>query len=230
MKKILLIFGANGALGSGVTKVLSSKDYGKIHLFDFKFADITDDGKTKKHIVKDLSVEENVKEAFANVKPDKNTVFFLFSTVGGFAGGKKIWESDVEEWNKMMQINLNTSYLLAKHFSLLVKNSHSGSLCFTAAYTGLYPEEGKAAYGTSKAALVHLVKTLAEEGKAINLSANAIAPYIIDTPANREWMKDANYDSWMKPDEIAELIQLLFSNYYFVTSNIIKLKHRFSIT
>jgi NAD(P)-dependent dehydrogenase (short-subunit alcohol dehydrogenase family) len=130
----------------------------------------------------------------------------------------------------MMQMNLNTSYQIAKHFSLLVKNSHSGSICLTAAYTGLFPEEGKAAYGTSKAALVHFVKTLAKEGKDINLSANAIAPYIIDTPANRAWMKEANYDSWMKPGEIAELIHLLFSNYYFVTGNIIQLKHRFSIS
>ncbi len=229
MKKVLLIFGAEGALGSGVSKVLSSKDYDKIHLFDFKFKDNTEDEITKKHIVKDLSVEQNVASSFGNVKPDKNTAFFLFSTVGGFAGGKMIWESNVEEWNKMMQINLNTSYQLAKYFSLLVKDSHSGSICFTTAFTGLFAEERKAAYGTSKAALVQLVKTLAEEGKTINLSANAIAPYIIDTPANREWMKDANYDSWMKPEEIAELIYLLFSNYYFVTGNIIKLKYRFSI-
>ena len=230
MKKVLLIFGSDGAFGSGVSKVLSSKDYDDIHLFDFSFKDDTEDEIIKKHIIKDLSVDENVKDAFANVKPDKHTAFFLFSTVGGFAGGKKIWESDANEWDKMMQMNLNTSYQIAKHFSLLVKNSHSGSICLTAAYTGLFPEEGKAAYGASKAALIHFVKTLAEEGKDINLSANAVAPYIIDTPANRGWMKDANYDSWMKPEEIAESIHLLFSNYYFVSGNIIKLKHRFSIS
>jgi NAD(P)-dependent dehydrogenase (short-subunit alcohol dehydrogenase family) len=229
MKKELLIFGSEGALGSGVSKVLTSKDFDQIHLFDFKFKDPHGDDKIKKHIINDLSGEDNVKEAFAKVKPDKNTAFFLFSTVGGFAGGSKIWESDVEEWNKMMQMNFNASYQIAKHFSLLVKDSHSGSICLTAAYTGLFPEEGKAAYGTSKAALVYFVKTLAAEGKAINLSANAIAPYIIDTLSNREWMQDANYDSWMKPEEIAELIHLLFSNYYFVTGNIIKLTHRFSI-
>ncbi|UCH65954.1 MAG: hypothetical protein JSW63_02125, partial [Ignavibacterium sp.] len=94
MKKELLIFGSEGALGSRVSKVLTSKDYDKIHLFDFKFKDPDGDDKIKKYIVQDLSVEDNVKDAFANVIPDKNTAFFLFSTVGGFAGGKKIWESD----------------------------------------------------------------------------------------------------------------------------------------
>lgn len=227
MNKELLIFGADGALGSGVTKVLSSKNYDKIHLFDFGFNDNTEDEKTKKHIIKDLSLEENVIGAFTNVKPDNITAFFLFTTVGGYAGGKTIWEIDSEEWDNMLKMNLTTSFLIAKHFSKLVNNSHSGSICFTAAYVGLFPEINKVAYGVSKGALAHFVKTLAEEGKAINLSANAIAPYIIDTPANRSWMKDANYDSWMKPNEIAELIHSLFKNYYFVSGNIITLKHRF---
>ncbi len=59
MNKELLIFGADGALGSGVTKVLSSKNYDNIHLFDFIFNDKTEDDKINKHIIKDLSLEEN---------------------------------------------------------------------------------------------------------------------------------------------------------------------------
>ena len=230
MNKELLIFGADGALGSGVTKVLSSKSYDKIHLFDFKFKNEIKGEKIKRYIIKDLSLEESVKNAFANLDANKATTFYLFTTVGGFAGGNKIWETEIEEWDKMMKMNLTSSYLLAKYFSILVKNSNSGSICFTTAYTGLIPEVGKSAYGTSKSALIHLVKTLAEEGKAIKLSANAIAPYIIDTPANRSWMKDADYDAWMKPDELAELIHSLFECHYFVSGNIITLKHRFSIT
>ena len=97
---------------------------------------------------------------------------------------------DLDEFEKMINLNLITSFLLAKYFSLLVKDSHSGSICLTAAYTGLFPESGKAAYGASKGAMIHLVKSLAEEGYEIKLSVNALAPYIIDTPANREWMKD----------------------------------------
>jgi len=112
---------------------------------------------------------------------------------------------------------------------LLIKDSHSGSICFTAAYTGLFPESAKAAYGVSKGAMIHLVNSLAEEGNEINLSVNAIAPYIIDTPANRDWMKGADFNSWMQPAEIGELIYSLFNNYHFVTGNIITLRYRFSI-
>ena len=229
MKKELLIFGSNGALGKGVTRILKTKNYDKIYLFDFHLKNENTDPTIVQIKIEDLSNEENIKGAFSHIKSSQDTAFFLFSTVGGFAGGKKVWETDLGEFEKMINMNLTTSFLIAKYFSLLVKDSHSGSICFTSAYTGLFPESAKAAYGASKGALVHLVNSLAEEGNEINLSVNAIAPYIIDTPANREWMKDADFENWMKPEEIGELIYSLFNNYNFVTGNIIRLRNRFSL-
>jgi NAD(P)-dependent dehydrogenase (short-subunit alcohol dehydrogenase family) len=229
MNKELLIFGANGALGSGVTSALVSKNFDKIYLFDFKFDENNfNDEKIDKITIEDLAIENNVENAFKNVSPGKNKKFFLYSTIGGFAGGNSVSETSVSEWEKMMSMNLRTSFLLAKHFSGLVSSSDSGSLCFTAAYTGLYAENKKAAYGTSKSALIHLVKSLALEGEEIRLSVNAIAPYIIDTPVNREWMKEGEFSKWMKPEEIGELVNSIFDNYNFVTGNIISLKQRFN--
>jgi NAD(P)-dependent dehydrogenase (short-subunit alcohol dehydrogenase family) len=229
MKKELLIFGSHGALGKGVTRTLKTKDYDKIHLFDFHLKKENTDPTIVQIKIDDLSNEENIKQAFSHIKSSKDTAFFLFSTVGGFSGGKKVWETDLDEFEKMINLNLTTSFLIAKHFALLIKDSHSGSICLTAAYTGLFPERGKAAYGASKGAMIHLVKSLAEEGNEIKLSVNALAPYIIDTPANREWMKDADFENWMKPEEIGELIHSLFNNYNFVSGNIIRLRNRFSL-
>lgn len=227
MKKELLIFGSSGALGNGVTNVFLKKKYDKIYLFDFKHKGITNTN-AKQIIVKDLSLEENIKKAFDEVKPSKETIFCLFSTIGGFAGGKKIWETNSESFDRMINMNLKTSFLISKYFSLLVSKSHSGSVCFTSAYTGLVPEPEKGVYGTSKAALIHLVKTLAEEGKEIKLSANAIAPFIIDTPSNREWMKDADYEGWIKPAEIGEFVNSIFLSYHLLSGNIFQLKYRFN--
>jgi len=225
MKKILLIFGASGALGKGITDYFLKKKYDQIYLFDFKHKDLYQDN-VNKITVKDLSEEKNVKDAFGGIVPSENSIFYLFSTVGGFAGGKNIWETEVGDFNRMINMNLKTNFLLAKHFSLLVKDSHSGSICLTTAHTGLVPETEKGVYGTSKAALIHLVKTLAQEGKQINLSASAIAPFIIDTPANREWMPDADYSKWIKPVEIAELVDSIFQNYNTNSGNIFQLKYR----
>ena len=229
MKKNLLIFGSNGALGKGVTESLSKKDYDKIYLFDPKFENNTPGERTSKIKINDLSIELNVSEAFKNVSASKDELFFLFTTVGGFSGGKSLWETEVSEWDKMINMNLKTGFLIAKYFAGLVKNSAGGSICFTAAFTGLNPEINKSAYGVSKSGLVHLTKSLALEGEKIKLSVNAIAPYIIDTPANREWMKDSDFSKWVKPVEIGELANNLFSCFYFITGNIILLTKRFNI-
>jgi FlaA1/EpsC-like NDP-sugar epimerase len=91
MKRRLLIFGANGALGKGVTKALLKKKYDEIYLFDSKFNSTINNSKIKQVIVKDLSVETNVEEAFETIKATKKSNLFLFSTIGGYSGGKTIW-------------------------------------------------------------------------------------------------------------------------------------------
>lgn len=227
MKK-LLIFGANGFLGQGVTKVLSAKSYDEIFLFASKFTEREVEGRVNRILIKDLSKEENVLQAFSNIKDDPNTKLFLYSSIGGFYGGVDLWETFEQDFDRMFDKNLKANYLIAKHFSEKVKKSAGGSICFTSAYTANHPEPGKFAYGASKAALNYLVKTLADEGEKINLSVNAIAPFIIDTPPNREWMKNASHEGWIRPEEIGQLVDSLFDNYNFMSGNVIELKNRFS--
>jgi NAD(P)-dependent dehydrogenase (short-subunit alcohol dehydrogenase family) len=227
MKKVLLIFGASGALGKGVTKTLLKKNYDEFLLFDFKFDTKETDAKIKQIYVKDLSVEDNVQEAFANVNANNLTNYYLFSTIGGYSGGSSTWETELTEFDKMINMNLKSNFLIVKRFSEIIKESNGGSVCLTSAYTSIQPEAFKFAYGASKSALNYLVRTLALEGEKINLSINAIAPLIIDTPSNREWMKNANFENWMKPEEIGGIIHSLFENYNFISGNIIELKNRF---
>ncbi|MCF8240299.1 MAG: SDR family NAD(P)-dependent oxidoreductase [Melioribacteraceae bacterium] len=212
MKKVLLIFGAAGNMGKGATKVLLDKNYDKYYVFDFDLSRVNYDNK-KMNVVKieDLSIEQNVEKAFSHIIADRKTEYYLFSTVGGFSGGKSISETDYELWLKMHKINLNTSFLLAKHFALLVEKSAGGAICFTSAETGLTPAPNKAAYGTAKSALIYFVQTLAEEGKSQKLSANVIAPYALDTEENREWVE--NTSKLVKASEIGEFVNHIFENH-----------------
>lgn len=228
MDKKLIIFGANGALGKGVTKTLLSKEFCEIYLFDFKFDETFSDPRIKQFINKDLSIEKNVIASMFEIKTNEKTQLFLYSTVGGYYGGTTIWETEEIDFDRIMNMNLKSNFFIAKHFSLLAKKSYSGSICFTSAYTGNNPEELKYSYGSTKSALNYLVKTLSLEGNKINLSVNAIAPFIIDTPANKEWMKNADTSKWIKPEEIGELVYSLFKNHNFVSGNIIELKNRFN--
>lgn len=228
MTRELLIFGAYSALGKGVTSSLLNKNYAKIFLFDRHIAPEPVGGAKVENItLGDLSKEEEVKKAFAHLTPSKEKYFFLFSTIGGFIGGKPIADIAFEEWDKMFDINLKTNFLIAKYFSNLVKNSGGGSVCFTSAITALKQAPNRGAYDSSKSALISMVKTLALEGMGFNLSANAVAPYIIDTPANREWMPDSDFRKWIKPEEIGNLADWIFSNFNIMTGNVVELVNRF---
>lgn len=224
MRKNLLIFGANGELGKGVTDYLINKDFDRTYLFDFSFD--TNYSGANQIIISDLSIEENVEKAFEQIKPDKETGLYLFSTIGGFLGGKPIWETDSKELDNMLNMNLKTNFNIARKFSILVKEAKFGICGFTSAYTANHPAENKFAYGVSKAALNYLIKSLAIEGEKINLSVFGIAPFIIDTQANRNWMTDGDFDKWIKPNEIGELIYSMFENYKICSGNIMELKIR----
>ncbi len=117
MDKKLIIFGANGALGKGVTKTLLSKDYDEIYLFDFKFDASFSDSRVKQFVVKDLSVEKNVMASLFEIKTDEKTKLFLYSTIGGFYGGTSVWETEEVDFDRMINMNLKTNFFIAKHFS-----------------------------------------------------------------------------------------------------------------
>lgn len=225
MKKKLLIFGAGGALGRGAVEVFLNKDYSSIYLFDRNNPEFSySDERIITVKTGDLNLEDNVRRAFEEVKADKDALCFLFCTVGGFSAGKYIWETELRQWQNMMDINLTTSFLIAKYFSLLVKDSAGGSICFTSAMSGLDIETKRAGYSVSKNALNYLVRILALEGRNINLSANVVAPHAIDTPANREWVK--NPDSMTRPAEIGEIVHGLFTNFKAISGSIITLPER----
>lgn len=216
-------------MGKGVLTTLLSKDYDSFYLFIRKGKQIgfTDD-RIKVIEIGDFSSEQQVKTAFESIKADKETIFYLFSSIGGYTGGKPLWEYSAEELDSMLKLNLFTSFLVCKYFSLLVKDSAAGSICLTSAMTSVRPESNKSVYGLSKSALNSMVKTLALEGRDINLSANAIAPYIIDTPENREWIKDTSI--LITPEEIGDLIHSLFESFRYVSGNIVEIKQKLSFS
>lgn len=220
MNKILLVFGAGGSLGKDAVKVFLKKDFDLFYLFDSKKLSYNND-KIVYYQTGDLTKEDNVVEAFSTIEFEKNAQYYLFSTVGGFGGGNKIVETEFSDWQRMFDINVTISFLLAKQFFISVKESKGGAICFTSALTSVRPQEGKIAYGTSKSSLNYLVKTLVKEGKNYNISVNAIAPSILDTNENREWVRDKSM--MIRASEIGELVYSLFMNKNIVSGNIIEL-------
>ncbi|MBN8546141.1 MAG: SDR family oxidoreductase [Ignavibacteria bacterium] len=228
MRKEALIFGSSGALGGGVVKTLLKGEFDHLYFFDMHMPEDELPAVTKV-VTGDLSDSANVKKAFEFVDPSEDKLLFLFSTVGGFVGSKMIEETTDQDLQKMFSMNFTSNFNILREFKQKVAKCAGGSAIFTSAYTAFAGEAGKSVYGASKSALSHLVETGSEEGRAINLSVNGIAPFIIDTPANRSWMTETNFDTLIKPEEVGNLLLSVFRNFNFVSGNIIKLPYRFPV-
>lgn len=221
MQKIFLLFGAGGFLGKAAAEFFLEKNYDEYYFFARTAPQLPHHKKNNFVPIDDLSIEKNVEATFDLLKPDKNKLYFLFSTIGGYFGGKSVAETPYEEWKRMLDINLNLAFLLSKYFMKLAGESSGGSICFTSARSSLFPEEKKSAYGVSKNALNFLVKVLAKEGKEKSISANAVAPFIIDTPENREWVSDVS--TMVTAEEICSEVENLFLNRGIFSGEIIPL-------
>ncbi len=220
-EKVFLLFGASGALGRTAVDYFLNQDYDQYYFFTREMFELNSAKKYEMILISDMTKEENVAKAFQNIDQKESANYFLFNTIGAYLGGESIADTQYEDFLKMISINLCTAFLISKYFSKLAQNSNGASICFTSAQSSLYPEENRAAYNISKHALNFLVKTLSMEGKKINLSANAVAPYIIDSEANREWIEDTT--QLVTTSEICNVVHSLFLNYKTITGNIVEL-------
>lgn len=222
MKKIFILFGPTGDLGKAAVKYFLEKEFDYYYFISRKKIKIDSSQNNHQTIITgDLSKEQNVAHAFSKIEKDSSNTYFLFNTIGGYFGGKNIWDTDFENWEKMMNINLTASFLIAKHFSKLIIGTGGGSICLTSALSGFKNEKGKIAYGLSKNGVNFLIKSLALEGKDIGLTANAVAPQIIDTPANREWI---TYSSQLvSTKKIFDTVYHFFSNHPEISGEIVRL-------
>ncbi|MGK9369564.1 SDR family NAD(P)-dependent oxidoreductase [Melioribacter sp. Ez-97] len=220
MEKIFLLFGASGKLGLQAVDFFLNCEYDYYYFISRKKLDLPATTKPHKNIlVNDLTNESDVIEAFSKIQRKEDSYYYLFDTIGAYWGGKRIEETPYEEWKKLFDINLNSSFLIGREFMKLAASSKGGSICFTSAYTAFSNEPGIAAYGASKSALNYFVKTLAEEGKSINLSANAIAPYILDTESNRQWIDDKS--KLIPLQDLCMIVEDIFRSRKIFTGNII---------
>jgi NAD(P)-dependent dehydrogenase (short-subunit alcohol dehydrogenase family) len=139
----------------------------------------------------------------------------LVNTIGGYAGGKPLWETDSKTWQLMLNLNLNAGYALARAVVPAMLKQGSGAIVNIAAKAAFDHAAGAAAYAASKSAALALFDCLAQDlkndprGKGVRV--NSVLPSIIDTEANRRAMPDAEFSRWPKPEEIARVILFLCS-------------------
>jgi NAD(P)-dependent dehydrogenase (short-subunit alcohol dehydrogenase family) len=142
----------------------------------------------------------------------------LVNLVGGFAMGARIDETPVDEFEKQFRLNLRPTYLMTQAALKEMLANGGGAIVCVGTRAALQPFKGAAGYIASKAAVIAFSQAVAVEYKDDGIRCNVILPSVIDTPANRASMPNADHDRWVKPAEIATVISHLLSPDAAVTS------------
>jgi len=135
----------------------------------------------------------------------------LVITIGGYAGGKRLWEADLATFDKMINLNLRAAFVMARAVLPGMIRRQSGAIVNVASKAGYGHSGGAALYSASKAGALALFNSLAEEVKGYNINVNSVVPSIMDTPSNRKAMPKADFSVWPATEDVAKVILFLCS-------------------
>ena len=133
----------------------------------------------------------------------------VVNLVGGFAAGERVHATPIEDFEAQLRLNLRPTYLVCQAALGHLQAAGGGAIVCVSSRAALRPFAGAAGYVVGKAAVLAFVDALAEEYRRDDIRVNAILPSVIDTPANRRSMPDADHSRWVAPEQIAAVVRFL---------------------
>lgn len=200
-----LVTGATGGLGTHVTMALLDAGFAviglapKIQPHDFDHPHFTALPATVNSVTA-------AKQAVDTILAHFGKIDVLAHLVGGFAGGQPVADTDDATFQRMLDMNLTSAFLMVRAVVPPMRQAGSGRIIAIGSRAAENPGAMVGAYSASKAALVSLMRTVAIENKDLGITANVILPGTMDTPANRKDMPGADTSQWVQPAAVASLI------------------------
>jgi len=209
--KAVLITGAAGNLGKAVAAAFHARGADLI-LADYDEAKLADIPEPGLRVQVDLTDESSVQALVDKVQATCGRIDVLANIAGGFTMGPPLHETPSSDWEFMMNLNARSVFYVCKAAVPVMLEQEGGRIINISARAA---EQGKgkmAPYCASKAAVITLTESLAAEHKYNNINVNCILPGTIDTPQNRDDMPEADYDKWVPPAALADVIVFLASD------------------
>ncbi|MBV0901033.1 SDR family oxidoreductase [Haloarcula salina] len=217
--EVALVSGVGGALGSAVANAfldagatVCGSDIVEPNTEDF----LLSDPDRVDFYQADFSDEDAVAETVDAVVDEHGRLDFLLNIAGTWRGGTPVDETDADTFDFLFDVNLKTMFLASKHAVPHLRETE-GAIVSVSARSSLEGGEGDGVYRATKAGVRLLTETIAEENLG-TVRANAVMPSVIDTPMNREMMPDSDFEAWVDPREIADVMLFLCSDAATVTS------------
>lgn len=128
---------------------------------------------------------------------------------GGFTMGESVAETSAQSWQTMLDLNVNTMLHSVAAVVPIMRRARRGAIVNVGAASATKGAAGMGAYIASKSALMRMTESMSAELRDDGINVNAVLPSIIDTPANRAAMPDADPSRWVAPAALAEVIGFL---------------------
>lgn len=214
--KVVIVTGAAGALGR-VTARAFYEAGANLVLVDLRAEQLEEAyGETMSqerylHVAVDLTNANQVNGMVGKVMEYFGRIDVLANIAGGFTMGSPVHETDEKTWDFMLNLNAKTAFLTCRAVVPQMLAAGDGKIVNVGARAALQGGARMAPYIVSKSAVIRLTESLAAELRHKGVNVNCILPGTIDTPMNRESMPDADFDKWVPPEDLANVILFLAS-------------------
>jgi NAD(P)-dependent dehydrogenase (short-subunit alcohol dehydrogenase family) len=218
--KVAIVTGATGSLGRVVVKALLDQGVSVVTTYRSEEKQNGLDefvgkvGSKFTSVQTDVTSESSVQALFQKVIDKYGRVDILLNLVGAYSGGSEIANTKESDWDYMMDVNLKSAFLCSKTALPYMTGQNYGKIVNVSTRTAVEKRfrSKSGAYAVSKAGIIVLTETIAEEVKKYDINVNCIMPSTIDTPNNRRSFPDGDFSKWVKPEQIAKVILFLVSD------------------
>jgi NAD(P)-dependent dehydrogenase (short-subunit alcohol dehydrogenase family) len=217
-EQIAVVAGGTGGLGKAVSLAFLSEGAKTVVTYrkEEEFLALKDAAGSNQSFLEgyriDVTDESATAQCISRILMDHGKLDALVNTVGGYAGGTKLWDLNATVLEQMLALNLRSGFVLSRAVLPAMLRAGHGSIVNVAAKAAFDHGAGAGAYAASKAAAVALMDSLAGDCRGTGVRVNSILPSIIDTAANRKAMPDADFATWPKPEDIATVVLFLCSD------------------
>lgn len=132
--------------------------------------------------------------------------------IAGTFRWETLGDGSLDTWDLLYRVNLRTAAAASKAALPHLRAGGAGRIVNVGAAASAKAGVGMGAYAASKSGVARLTEALAEELKDDRITVNAVLPSIIDTPPNRADMPKADFERWVKPEQLADVIVFLLSD------------------